>query len=235
MFKRGIPSKSEPFISVLIGILFVGIVFLTVLFLFEKGHIPYQMKLAPTNEAPTKETVLDDKKENGLHIITYSAKNVRTTDGDTLAVTNNGKVISIRLLYIDTPESTHPDKKVQAYGKKASDFTRNLIKQAEQVDLIVTGTDKYERVLALVQLDGISLQKTLLINGFARIAYVHLDQPSDTDETNSYKKEQLSRFKDYEQQAQKNKLRIWSNKNYVTTEGFNDSLTITEIANPTIP
>lgn len=230
MFKRVIPSKAEPFISFLIGLLFFGIVFLAVAVLSDKDSSP---KNATTETVQEDKNKVEQKKENGLNIITYKAANVQAVDGDTLKVkNNNNKEISIRLLYVDTPESVHPNKTEQSYGKKAGEYTQSIIEQADIVDFIVTGTDKYDRVLALVKVDGESLQQKLLTNGFARIGYVSIDQPSDTDETNAYKKEQLSLFNKYEQQAQSNKLRIWSNKNYVTKDGFNDLITLDEIPNP---
>lgn len=49
-------------------------------------------------------------------------------DGDTIHVTSSGKSYKIRFLGIDTPESTG---KVEAWGKKASDYTKNALKDAK--------------------------------------------------------------------------------------------------------
>lgn len=229
MFKRGIPSKKEPLISILIGVFLFGIAFLFVTIFSDKTD--YANGDGPKSVQESKNAV-KQKEENGLNIITYKAENIQVSDGDTLKAINGDKEISVRLLYVDTPESVHPNKTEQPYGVKASEFTKGIIEQSEEVEFITTGIDNYDRVLALVKVDGVSLQKILLTNGFARIAYVDIDEPSENDETNIYKKEQLALFKKDEAKAKNEKLRIWSNKNYVTNKGFNDFLQIDEIKNP---
>src|SRR5699024_8078885 len=45
----------------------------------------------------------------------------RVTDGDTVnVVDNDGSALKLRLLLIDTPETVHPNKPVEPYGKEAS-------------------------------------------------------------------------------------------------------------------
>ena len=39
-------------------------------------------------------------------------------DGDTLKVNFNGKEETIRLLLVDNPDTVHPTKPVQPFGKK---------------------------------------------------------------------------------------------------------------------
>src|SRR5262245_18046734 len=50
-----------------------------------------------------------------------SVKVVRVIDGDTIEVEGGEKV---RLVGVDTPETVHPSKPVERYGKEASDCTR---------------------------------------------------------------------------------------------------------------
>jgi micrococcal nuclease len=52
---------------------------------------------------------------------------VQTIDGDTIDVMLDGKKIRIRLLGVDTPETVHPLKSVEKFGKEASDFTRTTL------------------------------------------------------------------------------------------------------------
>lgn len=49
---------------------------------------------------------------------------VQTVDGDTIDVILDSKKTRIRLLGVDTPETVHPLKSVEKFGKEASDFTR---------------------------------------------------------------------------------------------------------------
>jgi micrococcal nuclease len=49
---------------------------------------------------------------------------LNTVDGDTIDVMLDSKKTRIRLLGVDTPETVHPMKSVEKFGKEASDFTR---------------------------------------------------------------------------------------------------------------
>jgi micrococcal nuclease len=48
----------------------------------------------------------------------------RVIDGDTLLLDNRERV---RLIGVDTPETVHPKKPVERFGKEASDFTRRMV------------------------------------------------------------------------------------------------------------
>jgi len=45
-------------------------------------------------------------------------------DGDTLVVENKERV---RLIGVDTPETKHPNKPVEYYGKEATAFTKRMV------------------------------------------------------------------------------------------------------------
>ena len=76
-------------------------------------------------------------------------KVVRVIDGDTVKIDYNGKATNVRLIGVDTPETVHPNKPVEAYGKEASNFTKNLL-LGESVYLRydVERMDAYGRLLA---------------------------------------------------------------------------------------
>ena len=42
----------------------------------------------------------------------------RVVDGDTIKVVLDGLEVTVRLIGVDTPETVHPAKAVEAYGKK---------------------------------------------------------------------------------------------------------------------
>ena len=52
---------------------------------------------------------------------------MRVIDSDTVKIDYNGRLTNIRLIGIDTPETVHPNKLVEVYGKEASNFTKNLL------------------------------------------------------------------------------------------------------------
>ena len=89
------------------------------------------------------------------------------------------KKYTIRMLAVDTPESVHPSKPVEYYGKEASNYTCNLVKNAKKIEIEYDEdsdkTDKYDRLLVWVFVDGKLLQKELISNGYAKVAYLYGD------------------------------------------------------------
>lgn len=103
----------------------------------------------------------------------------KCVDGDTIKVLIDGKENTVRLLAVDTPESVHPTKGVEYYCKEASEYTCNLVKTADKVELEYDDNsdkkDKYDRVLAWVWVDDTLLQDELIKNGYAEVAYLYGD------------------------------------------------------------
>ena len=101
------------------------------------------------------------------------------TDGDTFKIIYNNEVKTVRLLAVDTPESVHPKKEVEYYGKEASDYTCNVLKKANKIELEFDDNsdklDKYDRLLAWVFIDDKLLQESLIEGGYAKVAYLYGD------------------------------------------------------------
>ena len=89
----------------------------------------------------------------------------RTIDGDTAHFYCDGVYIKVRFLGIDTPEST---LKKQAWGKAASDYTKNILQNAKEIVLESEGArmDVYDRYLAFVWADGVLLNLQLVENAY---------------------------------------------------------------------
>jgi micrococcal nuclease len=98
-------------------------------------------------------------------------------DGDTAKVVTNNGVETIRFLAIDTPETVHPTKDVESYGKEASEYTCNRLTNAKTIelefDINSDKYDKYNRLLAWVFVDGELLQSELVSIGYAKVAYLY--------------------------------------------------------------
>ncbi|WP_343032855.1 stalk domain-containing protein [Cytobacillus depressus] len=129
----------------------------------------------------------------------------KVVDGDTVKVSLNGKEETIRLLLIDTPETVHPTKPVEPFGKEASDFAKQLMPpgKAVKVELDVSERDKYGRLLAYVYADGRMVNELLLEKGLARVAYVYVPNTRYVDQ-----------FREIQTKAQKQQIGIWSLENY---------------------
>lgn len=125
----------------------------------------------------------------------------KCTDGDTAHFMINGDESTIRLLAIDTPETVKPNTPVQPYGKEASDFTCNALKNANEIKLEYepsNETDKYGRKLAWVFVDDQLLQLQLIENGLAEVAYLYGDYRYTND------------LQEAQQQAKNKQYGIWS-------------------------
>jgi len=96
---------------------------------------------------------------------------IRVIDGDTIVVSPNEKV---RLIGVDTPETVHPNKVVQCFGKDAKEFTRTMVER-KSIHLVFDESnrgrnhkDRYGRTLAYVYFDdGTMLNAELIRRGYA--------------------------------------------------------------------
>lgn len=89
----------------------------------------------------------------------YKAKIERVVDGDTAIVSfifdDGSKYLKerVRFLGVNTPETVHPNKPVEFYGKEASNFTKSqLTDQIVWLQTDVEVKDRYGRMLAYVWL-----------------------------------------------------------------------------------
>jgi micrococcal nuclease len=92
----------------------------------------------------------------------------KVIDGDTIEITYKGKNYRVRYIGIDTPESVHPNRPVEPFGKEAAAKNKELV-SGKEVYLIrdVSQTDKYGRLLRYVIADGIFVNYELVKQGYA--------------------------------------------------------------------
>lgn len=122
----------------------------------------------------------------------------RAVDGDTLVIEMNGGSEKVRLIGVDTPETVHPQKPVEHYGKEASAFTQRMVEnKMVRLEYDWQQRDKYGRLLAYVYLeDGTFLNAEIIKQGYGfaytRFPFKYLDE-----------------FREYEKQARESKLGLW--------------------------
>jgi len=108
----------------------------------------------------------------------------RVVDGDTLVLENKERV---RLIGVDNPETKHPRKPVEYYGREASAFTKKLVQgkrvrlEFDQANAHLGHKDKYRRTLAYVFLeDGTFLNAEIVKQGFGfaytRFPFKYMDE-----------------------------------------------------------
>lgn len=126
----------------------------------------------------------------------------RVVDGDTILISYQETEQKVRYLLTDTPESVHPNKEVDSFGKEASARNAELLASGDVSIEFDVGEciDKYGRLLAYVYVDGLSVSEQLIREGLAQVAYVY---PTNTRHLDAYKKAEVS--------AKKEKLGVWSN------------------------
>jgi len=96
---------------------------------------------------------------------------VRIVDGDTIEVRLGATREKVRYIGVDAPETKHPAKGVQCYGRQASERNARLV-AGEQVRLVrdVEERDRYGRLLAYVYRvrDRLFVNAELARRGYAR-------------------------------------------------------------------
>jgi len=132
-------------------------------------------------------------------------------DGDTAKFIMNGEKVTARFLGINTKETVDPEIGEEAWGREASDFTKDKLKNATKIELEFDSSadekDKYDRYLVWVWVDDNLLQNLLIENGLAETYMLQ----------NNYK--YAGMLQENEEKAKNNKLGIWSGE---TSDRAND-------------
>lgn len=170
-----------------------------------------QAPSTPTSTVKTVDREPVQTVSSTLPVIRRS-KSVSTTamvtnvvDGDTVDLLFDGeeKVMRVRLLGINTPESVDPRRPVQCFGKEASKHMRELVlgkRIAAVSDIKADDRDKYGRLLrGLVMEDGTDVNATLVAQGYA---YAYLDFPLD--------KQRKAQLRQIQAEAQAEKRGLWN-------------------------
>ena len=94
----------------------------------------------------------------------------RVVDGDTIKVRLDGRTETVRYIGVDTPETVHPTRGVEPYGKAASRFNASLVEgERVRLELDVEPRDRYGRLLAYVYVDSLFVNAELLRRGYAQL------------------------------------------------------------------
>ncbi len=164
----------------------------------------------------TKELVLS----KGLHRVT------RVIDGDTIQIDTGD---TVRYIGIDTPETNHPRKGVECFGKEAKlKNTALVLSQFVRLEKDISETDRYGRLLRYVFLESDSKSELFINEALARQGYARVaTYPPDI------KYQDL--FLEAEQAARQNKRGLWSKDtcNGQTTLQTHEVMTFPTVPAPT--
>ncbi|MDY0235116.1 MAG: thermonuclease family protein [Gudongella sp.] len=80
---------------------------------------------------------------------------IRPIDGDTIVVSlADGREEKVRFIGVDSPETVHPNKDIEFYGKEASEYTKsNLLGKNVYLEKDISETDIYGRLLRYVWIE----------------------------------------------------------------------------------
>ncbi len=126
---------------------------------------------------------------------------VKIVDGDTVKLSIDGDVTTVRLIGVDTPESVHPTKEKNVpEGKLASAHTKELLENRYvYIEYDEEPTDRYGRALVYIYLDEETMVNAkLLEDGYARVLTI-----PPNDKYRDY-------FEQLEKEAKENNAGLWS-------------------------
>ena len=187
-----------------------GTIILAVALYMIFGRSPAEEKDATTTDQNGIISIeqVEEKTENKRFTVDF----IKAYDGDTIQATINGQKEKIRLLMVDTPEMNYNKGEAQPFAEEAKDYTIKLLENAKKIEAVYDvgpETDNYDRLLAYVFVDDVLLQESLLKEGLAAVRFIH--KPNNTFE---------DEFRDIQQEAEQEKLNIWSHDNYFQKDGF---------------
>lgn len=141
------------------------------------------------NLLPSEETTAEKSGRN-LFLVNW------VIDGDTIELENDEKV---RYIGIDTPESVHPSKPVECFGKEATNKNRELVEGKKvYLEKDITDRDKYNRLLRYVFLEDETFVNLVLVREGYASSYSY---PPDIKYQNL--------FQEAEKEARENNLGLW--------------------------
>ena len=134
-------------------------------------------------------------------VVAYAGqfKVIRIYDGDTVKAIGHDVEIKVRLVGIDSPETSKKKKQPeQAYSQKATKYLAGLVLN-KTVDIKGYGTDPYGRVLAEIFVDDRNVNLKMIKAGYAE---VYRGKPPEGLD--------LEPYRQAEKNANRAKLGIWS-------------------------
>ena len=125
---------------------------------------------------------------------------LRIIDGDTIEIEYEGALTSVQLIGVNAPETVHPSKPVERYGREATIFLQNLVlNRFVYFKFDESKKDKYGRLLAYIYrtADDLFVNVEVIRQGYGQI-----------DNRFPFKYTKL--FKYHESQARSERKMMWS-------------------------
>ncbi len=107
----------------------------------------------------TKTVLINDKGQAPASMVKSTntfeeAKVLRVVDGDTIEIDRGRGKEKVRFVLVNTPETVHPKKGAEFYGKEASNFTKSqLTGKTVYLQKDTSDTDRYGRLLRYIWIE----------------------------------------------------------------------------------
>lgn len=166
----------------------------------EPRQLPREMaqKTVPISPALSENHAILSASDSSL-LTGKIVKVTKVIDGDTLELEGGQKV---RYIGIDTPETKHPAKGVQCFGKEAAAKNKELIEGKEAIiEKDVSETDRYGRLLRYVYIGNLFINDYLVREGYALAS----TYPPDV--------KYQDQFREAEKEARENNRGLWKSCN----------------------
>jgi micrococcal nuclease len=96
---------------------------------------------------------------------------VTVVDGDTIDVRIDEAVKRVRYIGVNTPETVHPTRGVECFGKEASARNKTLVAgKYVRLEKDISETDKYGRLLRYVYVGDVFVNELLVAEGYASVS-----------------------------------------------------------------
>lgn len=156
----------------------------------QKGYVPCKACQAPAQDEGSSDPPAPHSLQGSW---------VRVIDGDTMVVQLGGRHEAVRLIGVYTFEPIHPLKRVEHFGREASDFTRRMVEGKKvRLEFDRQPWDKYGRLLAYVYLpDGTLLNAEIIRQGYGFAC-------------TEYPFQHLEEFRRLEREARERRRGLWS-------------------------
>lgn len=153
----------------LIHLYIIPLLIVALTLLFDQGKLELN-KLKPFAEVAKDTAALSEVDQR----ILTKAKVKKVVDGDTIKL-ETGE--TVRYVGIDTPETKHPNKPVQCFGREASAKNKELVEGREiLMEKDISNTDRYGRLLRYIYLpnpdatdEAIFVNEYLVEQGYAHL------------------------------------------------------------------
>ena len=128
--------------------------------------------------------------------LAWTGEVVHIADGDTITVQRGADKVKVRLYGIDTPESS------QWYGQNAKTFTSSQV-MGKTVEVQEIDVDRYDRVVGLVSVGDLVLNRHLVAYGYAWVYHRYCKKPF------------CSEWSEVEAEARREKRGLWKNPSVI--------------------